>query len=180
VAPTETWRCACENTSKLQLPGLHFGMMPRISERVFRPRGSCVGNRRRYIHHRPVACSTLRAGPLRLQRARECALTTWCRFKGPRIPLRRGERRGEACASLSASRFSWVRRGADGRFTSFCQSAAARLSLAGARTRSSISTVAVMPAASTTPGGTSSIWMRTGMRWARRTQVKIGLTVATP
>jgi len=29
-------------------------------------------------------------------------------------------------------------------------------------------------------GGTSSIWMRTGMRWARRTQVKMGLTVATP
>ena len=52
--------------------------------------------------------------------------------------------------------------------------------LAGARTRSSISTVAVMPAERTTLGGTSSIWMRTGMRWARRTQVKMGLTVATP
>src|ERR1700680_3116892 len=51
---------------------------------------------------------------------------------------------------------------------------------AGTRTWSSISTVAVMPADSTTPGGTSSIWIRTGMRWARRTQVKIGLTVATP
>jgi DNA-binding MltR family transcriptional regulator len=44
----------------------------------------------------------------------------------------------------------------------------------------SISTVAVMPAERTTLGGTSSIWMRTGMRWARRTQVKMGLTVATP
>src|SRR5262249_43296882 len=50
----------------------------------------------------------------------------------------------------------------------------------GGRARSSISTVAVMPAERTTPGGTSSIWMRTGMRWARRTQVKMGLTVATP
>jgi hypothetical protein len=44
----------------------------------------------------------------------------------------------------------------------------------------SICTVAVMPAESTTPSGTSSIWMRTGTRWARRTQVKIGLTVTTP
>jgi hypothetical protein len=52
--------------------------------------------------------------------------------------------------------------------------------LAEARPRSSISIVAVMPAVSTTPGGTSSIWMRTGMRWARRTQVNMGLTVATP
>src|SRR5215469_18783959 len=50
----------------------------------------------------------------------------------------------------------------------------------GGRARSSISTVAVMPAERTTPGGTSSIWMRTGMRWASRTQVKMGLTVATP
>src|SRR5260370_13805267 len=52
--------------------------------------------------------------------------------------------------------------------------------LAGARARSWISTVAVMPAERTTLGGTSSIWMRTGMRWARRTQVKMGLTLATP
>jgi hypothetical protein len=51
---------------------------------------------------------------------------------------------------------------------------------AEARAPSSIATVAVMPAVSTTPGGTSSIWMRTGMRWARGTQVKMGLTVATP
>ena len=43
-----------------------------------------------------------------------------------------------------------------------------------------MSTVAVMPAERITPGGTSSIWMRTGMRWARLTQVKVGLTVATP
>src|SRR5215813_6157433 len=49
-----------------------------------------------------------------------------------------------------------------------------------ARLRSSISTVAVMPAASTTPVGTSSICTRTGMRCARRTQVKMGLTFATP
>ena len=49
-----------------------------------------------------------------------------------------------------------------------------------ARLRSSISTVAVMPAASTTPVGTSSICTRTGMRCARRTHVKIGLTFATP
>src|SRR5205085_6667366 len=46
--------------------------------------------------------------------------------------------------------------------------------------RGSICTVPVMPAASTTPLGTSSIWMRTGMRWASRTQVKIGLTLAKP
>jgi hypothetical protein len=52
--------------------------------------------------------------------------------------------------------------------------------LAEARPRSSISIVAVMPAVSTTPGGTSSIWMRTGTRCAKRTQVKMGLTVATP
>ena len=44
----------------------------------------------------------------------------------------------------------------------------------------SICTVAVIPAERTTPSGTSSMWMRTGMRWARRTQVKIGLTVASP
>lgn len=31
-------------------------------------------------------------------------------------------------------------------------------------------TVQVLPAASVTPGGTSSMWIRTGMRWARRTQ----------
>jgi hypothetical protein len=43
-----------------------------------------------------------------------------------------------------------------------------------------MSTVAVMPAERTTSGGASSIWIRTGMRWARRTQVKIGLTVPTP
>ena len=52
--------------------------------------------------------------------------------------------------------------------------------LAGARARSWISTVAVMPAERTTLGDTSSMWMRTGMRWARRTQVKIGFTVAIP
>jgi hypothetical protein len=34
--------------------------------------------------------------------------------------------------------------------------------------------------ASTTPSGTWSIWTRTGMRCARRTQVKIGLTLASP
>jgi hypothetical protein len=49
-----------------------------------------------------------------------------------------------------------------------------------ARLRSSISTVAVMPADRTMPGGTSSTCTRTGMRCARRTQVKIGLTVANP
>jgi hypothetical protein len=52
--------------------------------------------------------------------------------------------------------------------------------LAAERPRSLISTVAVMPAARMTPAGTSSIWMRTGMRCARRTQVKMGLTLATP
>src|SRR5712691_6009495 len=46
--------------------------------------------------------------------------------------------------------------------------------------RGLICTVAVCPATSLTPSGTSSMWMRTGMRWARRTQVKIGLTVARP
>src|ERR1700748_3153750 len=56
----------------------------------------------------------------------------------------------------------------------------AHIHLAVGGPRSLISTVAVMPAARMTPGGTSSIWMRTGMRWARRTQVKMGLTVATP
>ena len=40
--------------------------------------------------------------------------------------------------------------------------------------------VAVMPATRRTPSGTWSMWMRTGMRWASRTQVKIGLTVASP
>ena len=52
--------------------------------------------------------------------------------------------------------------------------------LACGRGRGLICTVAVIPAARTTPSGTSSMWMRTGMRWARRTQVKIGLTVASP
>jgi hypothetical protein len=52
--------------------------------------------------------------------------------------------------------------------------------LACGRGRGSICTVAVIPATRTTPSGTSSMWMRTGMRWARRTQVKIGLTVASP
>jgi hypothetical protein len=33
------------------------------------------------------------------------------------------------------------------------------------------------PAERTTPGGTSSMWMRTGMRCAKRTQVKVGLRV---
>ena len=51
---------------------------------------------------------------------------------------------------------------------------------AGARARSSMPNGRGHPAERTTPGGTSSIWMRTGMRWARRTHVKIGLTVATP
>src|SRR5262249_32468547 len=40
------------------------------------------------------------------------------------------------------------------------------------------STVAVMPAKKTPPAGTTSMWIRTGIRWARRTQVKMGLTVA--
>src|SRR5215831_1685698 len=43
-----------------------------------------------------------------------------------------------------------------------------------------ISTVAVMPAARVTPSGTWSIWMRTGIRCAKRTHVKIGLTCARP
>src|ERR1700730_4704221 len=50
--------------------------------------------------------------------------------------------------------------------------------LAGVRPRSLIATVAVMPADRTTLGDTSSMWMRTGIRWARRTQVKMGLTVS--
>src|SRR5580692_2948239 len=41
-----------------------------------------------------------------------------------------------------------------------------------------ICTVAVIPAARVMPFGTLSIRMRTGIRWARRTQVKLGLTVA--
>ena len=41
----------------------------------------------------------------------------------------------------------------------------AHLHFADARPRSSISTVAVMPADRTTPAATSSIWIRTGMRW---------------
>jgi hypothetical protein len=40
--------------------------------------------------------------------------------------------------------------------------------------------VAVIPAESVAPSGTLSIWMRTGMRRTRRTQVKIRLTVAIP
>src|SRR5258708_16703198 len=52
------------------------------------------------------------------------------------------------------------------------------LHLAGAL--SFISTVAVIPAERMMSGGPSSIWIRTGMRWASRTQVKIGFTVATP
>src|SRR5260370_9718950 len=52
--------------------------------------------------------------------------------------------------------------------------------LADAPALSSISTMAVMPAERTMSGGTSSMWIRTGMRWASRTQGKIGFTVATP
>ncbi|WP_414637089.1 hypothetical protein [Azospirillum sp.] len=37
---------------------------------------------------------------------------------------------------------------------------------ASAAVADSMATVAVMPAASSTPGGTRSMWMRTGMRWA--------------
>src|SRR6516162_11384285 len=44
----------------------------------------------------------------------------------------------------------------------------------------SISIVAVIPITSRTSAGTLSISMCTGMRWAKRTQVKIGLTVASP
>ena len=44
----------------------------------------------------------------------------------------------------------------------------------------SISTVAVMPATSRTPSGTLSMSIRTGTRWARRTQVKMGLTGGEP
>ena len=40
-------------------------------------------------------------------------------------------------------------------------------------------TVAVMPALSVMPSGTLSIAMRTGMRCASRTQLKVGLTLAT-
>ena len=43
-----------------------------------------------------------------------------------------------------------------------------------------ICTVAVIPAARWTLSGTSSICTRTGIRWARRTQVKMGLTEARP
>jgi hypothetical protein len=43
-----------------------------------------------------------------------------------------------------------------------------------------ICTVAVIPATSRTPSGTWSMWMRTGTRCASRTQVKIGLTEASP
>jgi ubiquinone/menaquinone biosynthesis C-methylase UbiE len=54
------------------------------------------------------------------------------------------------------------------------------LQFAGVSNWGSICTVAVIPAASTTPSGTSSMWTRTGIRCARRTQVKIGLTLASP
>ena len=67
----------------------------------------------------------------------------------------------EGNAILAATRH----RGAKGRFH-----------FAGCAGRGSICTVAVMPAARTTPSGTWSMWMRTGMRCAKRTQVKIGLT----
>lgn len=39
-------------------------------------------------------------------------------------------------------------------------------------------TVQVIPAESSTPSGTSSMCTRTGTRWARRTQLKVGLTSA--
>ena len=39
-------------------------------------------------------------------------------------------------------------------------------------------TVHVVPAASKNPSGTSSMWIRTGTRCARRTQLKVGLTSA--
>src|SRR6516165_7172295 len=71
----------------------------------------------------------------------------------------------QADAIIAAARH----RGAKGRFH-----------LAGCAGRGSICTVAVMPAARTTPSGTWSMWMRTGMRCAKRTQVKIGLTAASP
>ena len=37
-----------------------------------------------------------------------------------------------------------------------------------------------MPAARCTVGGTESMWIRTGIRWASRTQVNTGLTDAKP
>src|SRR3546814_4196369 len=43
----------------------------------------------------------------------------------------------------------------------------------------STSTVAVWPATSRTPLGTSSICTRTGMRCASRTQLKVGLTLGS-
>jgi hypothetical protein len=54
------------------------------------------------------------------------------------------------------------------------------LHYADGRGRGSICTVAVIPAASTTPSVTSSMWTRTGIRYARLTQVRIGLTLASP
>ena len=41
-----------------------------------------------------------------------------------------------------------------------------------------IDTVAVRPATRRRSGGTSSSLIRTGMRWAKRTQLKVGLTEA--
>src|SRR5437879_13563198 len=49
-----------------------------------------------------------------------------------------------------------------------------RLGLPGSRTV----TVAVIPALRVTPLGTSSIAIRTGMRWASLTQLNVGLTLA--
>ena len=40
-------------------------------------------------------------------------------------------------------------------------------------------TVAVRPGSSCTPGGNGSRWMRTGMRCASRTQLKVGLMLAS-
>ena len=41
----------------------------------------------------------------------------------------------------------------------------------------STTTVQVMPELTKTPGGTSSMWMRTGIRWASRTHSKVGVAL---
>ena len=54
-----------------------------------------------------------------------------------------------------------------------------RPAAAGVAVLSSMLTVAVRPAIRRTPSGTLSMAMRTGMRWARRTQSKAGVTLGS-
>ena len=135
--------------------------------------------------------SLMRSRPLRKRPAllhRSCLLYT-SRGLGAVVRSHRGaagERRGQRGDDGGAARRGAAVRVKAGQgshgasYIRLCSQPARRPRATRCSPGAPTSTLHVMPAASWTPSGTASISMRTGMRCASRTQLKLALTAGSP